>query len=186
MKIYTKTGDAGETGLFRGKRVAKHDPRVQAYGSVDELNAVLGITILEIQDPEIRALVSSFQNELFELGADLATPPQAKDDDSHRIPAAMTERLEQQIDHFEERLPQLTQFILPGGSKGGALLHYARTVCRRAERAVSEAKDKDQINPEVLRYLNRLSDLLFVLARSENQRTGSPEVPWKKSRPRDQ
>ena len=180
MKIYTKTGDSGETALFRGPRVPKHDPRVEAYGNVDELNAVIGVLLTSVQDPEIRELLSSIQHELFEVGADLATPPQEHEDASFRIPATMTERLEKAIDRFEERLPALQQFILPGGGFGGAFLHYARTVCRRAERSVTRLQEQQSMNPEILRYLNRLSDLLFVLARAENQKTGSLEVLWKK------
>jgi len=180
MKIYTKTGDGGETGLFRGPRVPKHDPRVDAYGNVDELNALLGVLLPEIQDQEIRDLIASIQHELFEVGADLATPQQADRGHEMRIPHSMTARLEAAIDRFEERLPELTQFILPGGSKGGALLHYARTICRRAERKVSRLKEQQMMDPEILVYLNRLSDLLFVLARAENHKSGSPEGVWKK------
>lgn len=180
MKIYTKTGDDGQTGLFRGPRISKHHPRVDAYGNIDELNALLGVTLAEVAHPEIYELLSSIQHDLFELGADLATPPQEKEDEELRIPESMVERLEQAIDRFEETLPPLTEFILPGGSKGGAGLHYARTVCRRAERAVTLLKEQTLVNPAILHYLNRLSDLLFVLARVENQTSGSPEVKWKK------
>ena len=180
MKIYTKTGDNGETGLFRGSRVAKHDPRVEAYGNVDELNAMLGVLLPDVQTTKIRDLLSSIQHELFWIGADLATPPQQHEDSALRITPAMVEQLENQIDQYEGALPTLQQFILPGGSKGGALLHYARTVCRRAERSITKLKSEQQINPEVLRYMNRLSDLLFTLARFENQSAGAVEVPWKK------
>jgi cob(I)alamin adenosyltransferase len=180
MKIYTKTGDKGETGLFRGGRVPKHDPRVEAYGNVDELNAVIGTLLTEIQTPEIGQLLLAIQHELFEVGADLATPAQPKKDDTNRITSNMVVALEQSIDHFEERLPQLQNFILPGGSKGGGLLHYARTVCRRAERSVTRLEAKESINPQIIPYLNRLSDLLFVLARAENQNAGVQEVIWKK------
>ncbi len=180
MKIYTKTGDGGETGLFRGPRVPKHDLRVEAYGNVDELNALLGVLLPDIQDKQIRDLVASIQHELFEIGADLATPQQEERNEGMRIPGEMTERLEAAIDQFEKRLPPLAQFILPGGRKGGALLHYARTVCRRAERSVSRLKEHQTINHEILVYLNRLSDLLFVLARAENHNAGSAEVAWKK------
>jgi cob(I)alamin adenosyltransferase len=180
MKIYTKTGDAGETGLFRGPRVLKHDARVEAYGNVDELNALIGVLIPEIVTPEIKTVVAALQHELFEVGADLATPVTSPDKAESRVDAAMVEALERIIDRFEDQLPPLQQFILPGGSKGGALLHYARTICRRAERAVTRLQAGDTINREVLRYLNRLSDLLFVLARAENRASGSPELPWKK------
>jgi len=180
MKIYTKTGDAGQTGLFRGPRVPKHDPRVVAYGNVDELNALLGIIARYIQNEQNRSLVSSIQHELFELGADLATPQQSNEDPAIRIPASMVERLEREIDHLEESLPPLKEFILPGGSSAGAWLHYARTVCRRAERSVTKLNENDRTNPHIIPYLNRLSDLLFVLARSENQTAGESEIIWKK------
>ena len=180
MKIYTKTGDSGETGLFKGPRVPKHDLRVEAYGNVDECNAMIGVCLLHIQHVEIKNLLSSIQHELFEVGADLATPPQQQDDSKWRIDPEMTANLERTIDHFEEQLPTLTNFILPGGSLAGAQIHYTRTVCRRAERSVSKLAEQQQIHPEILRYLNRLSDLLFVLARAENQLAGSPETIWKK------
>jgi cob(I)alamin adenosyltransferase len=180
MKIYTKTGDTGETGLFRGSRVAKHDPRVEAYGNVDELNAVIGALLPEIRTPEIHKLLSSIQHELFAIGADLATPSQQKEDPELRIHAKLVLALEDQIDHFDAALKPLQQFILPGGSKGGALLHYARTVCRRTERSITKLNSEQKINPEILRYMNRLSDLFFVLARFENQAAGAAEVPWKK------
>lgn len=184
MKIYTKTGDEGETGLFRGPRVAKHHPRVEAYGNVDELNAVLGVLLTEIKHAGIRDLLSAIQHELFDVGADLATPTQEQNDAQLRITETMVQRLEKAIDHFEETLPPLQAFILPGGSKGGALLHYARTVCRRAERSVTDLKEREHINPIVLHYLNRLSDLLFVLARAENLAADIPEVKWKKGEDR--
>jgi cob(I)alamin adenosyltransferase len=180
MKIYTKTGDLGQTGLFRGTRVAKHDPRVEAYGNVDECNAMLGVSLCHIKHPEIHSIVSALQHDLFEIGADLATPPQNQEDSQWRIDSAMTEKLESSIDHFEKQLPQLSNFILPGGSLAGASLHYARTVCRRAERSVTKLAEQRPINPEIIRYLNRLSDLLFVLARAENHHSGSPETKWKK------
>lgn len=180
MKIYTKTGDAGETGLFKGPRVAKHDSRVDAYGNVDECNAVIGITLHYVQHSEVCEILKSVQNDLFELGADLATPPQTQDDSRWRIPAEMTTKLEEWIDRFEASLPPLTNFILPGGSSGGAHLHYARTVCRRAERSATKLAMEQKISPEIVRYLNRLSDLLFVLARTENQHCKSPEVAWVK------
>lgn len=183
MKIYTKTGDGGETGLFRGPRVPKHHLRVQAYGGVDELNAILGIAICEVQHSEIRDLLSSLQHQLFEVGADLATPPQDTDDHKLRIPATMIKALENTIDHFEEKLPPLTQFILPGGNKGAAWLHYSRTACRKAERGATLLAEHESMNREIVRYLNRLSDLLFVLARAENQFTGESETVWKKRNP---
>jgi len=141
---------------------------------------MIGVCLLHIQHVEIKNLLSSIQHELFEVGADLATPPQQQDDSKWRIDPEMTANLERTIDHFEEQLPTLTNFILPGGSLAGAQIHYTRTVCRRAERSVSKLAEQQQIHPEILRYLNRLSDLLFVLARAENQLAGSPETIWKK------
>jgi cob(I)alamin adenosyltransferase len=180
MKIYTKTGDKGETGLFRGPRVPKHDFRVEAYGNVDELNAILGVLLAQIQDPETRNLVESIQHELFEIGADLATPIQENDDPRMRITEEFTNRLEKAIDSVESKLPELAYFILPGGSPSGAMLHLARTICRRAERSITQLQAADAINPEIIRYINRLSDLLFTLARAENQLASKPEIPWQR------
>jgi cob(I)alamin adenosyltransferase len=180
MKIYTKTGDKGETGLFKGPRVPKHNFRVEAYGDVDELNAVIGTLLVHINDEGVRELLEPIQHELFEVGADLATPLQEPDDPRLRIKEEFTNRLEKHIDKVEGRLPELKYFILPGGSPGGAMLHLARTVCRRAERSVTRLQEVDAINPEIIRYLNRLSDLLFVLARAENQANGKPEIPWQR------
>jgi cob(I)alamin adenosyltransferase len=147
---------------------------------VDELNAVLGVLLTEIRHAGIRDLLSEVQHELFDVGADLATPPQEQGDAQLRIIEPMVQRLEKAIDHFEETLETLQAFILPGGSKGGALLHYARAVCRRAERSATQLKQGEPVNPVIIQYLNRLSDLLFVLARAENQAAGVPEVKWKK------
>jgi cob(I)alamin adenosyltransferase len=179
MKIYTKTGDSGETSLFDQTRVPKSDPRVEAYGDVDELNACLGVARAAGVSADVAALIESLQKDLFALGARLADP-------SARIAARVTkaaitdahvERLEATIDQLEGELPPLKRFVLPGGTPAGAALHLARTVCRRAERRVvslgTEAAD-----PAALVYLNRLSDLLFVLARAVNHRSGTPEVEW--------
>ena len=184
MKIYTKTGDDGETGLFGGPRVAKDTARIEAYGTVDELNALLGVVRAkelpvanEVCDPA--AVLKRLQDELFTLGADLATPNTAKPS-VPRITAAMTVRLESEIDAMESTLEPLREFILPGGTKAAAALHFARTVCRRAERhTVSLARD-EEINDEVLRYLNRLSDHLFVLARFLNAQAGRSDEKWQK------
>ena len=180
MKIYTKTGDSGDTGLFKGARVPKHDLRVEAYGNVDECNATIGIALCHVQHTGIRAILISIQSDLFEVGADLATPPQTQEDVRWRIAGELTRRLETNIDNFEATLPELQNFILPGGASSGAYLHFCRTVCRRAERSVSKLGKEQNINPEILRYLNRLSDLLFVLARAENKYCNSPEIPWVK------
>ena len=178
MKIYTKTGDAGETGLYGGTRLAKDSIRVEAYGTIDELNACIGFVGAQIQDGEICAALHRIQNELFELGADLATPDAHRKADSLRITSDLTDGLEREIDRFQAELPPLTHFILPGGSIGGSALHLARTICRRAERCVVSLAKAETVNPEILRYLNRLSDLLFVLARLVNYRLGEPEPFW--------
>ena len=182
MKIYTKTGDQGETGLYGGGRVRKDVPRIEAYGTVDELNAVLGMVRAEQPPPEIDRLLARIQNELFDVGAELATPdPAAKN--VARMGAAGAEALERAIDSFEAELPPLRQFILPGGVKVAAALHLARTVCRRAERRIVTlaALEPGSVSGEMIVYLNRLSDLLFVLARAANAAAGQADVAWQKS-----
>lgn len=185
MRIYTRTGDQGETGLFGGGRVPKTHPRVAAYGEVDELNAALGVCAIGA-DPELRVLIQSIQADLFIVGADLATPPEAIQGEHRRpvprVSESLPARLENEIDRLEEGLPALTTFILPGGGEVGARLHLARTICRRAERAVLAAAGRETVNPEVLVYLNRLSDLLFVAARAANHRAGVPETAWRSGR----
>lgn len=182
VKIYTKTGDHGETGLFDGSRVAKHDPRVEAYGDVDELNALLGVVLGFIRDDEeIRNCLLTIQRELFVIGAHLADPTarvEAKRGEKASLSEAHVTRLEQWIDAFETALPPLRQFILPGGSKGGAALHHARTVCRRAERQIVKLSQQAPVSPLMITYMNRLSDFLFVTARLENLRQDRPEIPW--------
>jgi len=179
VKIYTKTGDAGDTGLFGGGRVPKDHPRVAAYGEVDSLNAAVGFaTALEPRTWEA-ALLESIQRDLFTVGAILATPDPKKP----KVPPApiSPERiaaLEHAIDRLEEKLAPLDRFILPGGGPKGAALHLARTTCRRAERTVVSLAREHGVPKEVLIYLNRLSDLLFVLARSANQAAGHPELQW--------
>ena len=179
MKIYTKTGDGGETSLFDNTRVSKADARVDAYGEVDEINACLGAARAAGMDPGISAALEAIQKDLFALGARLADP-------SARIAARVTkaaisesdvQRLEAIIDRLEDELPPLRRFILPGGGPAGATLHLARTVCRRAERRVI-ALGADAVEPILVVYLNRLSDLLFVMARAVNHRAGVPEVEW--------
>ena len=180
MKIYTKTGDAGETGLFGGPRVRKDAPRIEAFGAVDELNAVLGLARAEPLPGDINALLAAIQNELFDLGAELATPEPAKMGVGTLGPSRIA-RLEAAIDRHEATLPALKQFVLPGGSRAAAALHVGRTVCRRAERRVIALASIEPISPQLIVYLNRLSDLLFVLARAVNQSAGLPDVPWQKS-----
>jgi cob(I)alamin adenosyltransferase len=178
MKIYTKTGDDGDTALFGGGRVHKDDVRVEAYGQVDELNSVLGLARAEglgVLDPLAQAL----QNQLFTIGSMLATP--ADSPAAAHIPQvqdAWVEAMEHAIDSYDLELPSLKSFILPGGTKAAALLHLARTVCRRAERRVVPLHRAGQVAPAVEVYLNRLSDLLFAMARYANFKAGLPDVPW--------
>ena len=179
MKIYTKTGDHGETGLFGGGRVPKDALRIEAYGTVDELNAFLGLAVHHCISSDLTARLERVQGELFQLGADLATPMEAKTDYITRLDEAPIQRLEAEIDEWETLLPPLTSFILPGGSEPGAVLHIARTVCRRAERRVAALSRTESVNPQVLVYLNRLSDWLFVLARLVNHRQNTAETPWR-------
>jgi ATP:cob(I)alamin adenosyltransferase len=181
MKIYTKTGDAGDTGLFGGARVQKDDPRVEAYGDVDELNAVLGLARAADPMPRIDEILVPMQRDLFSIGALLATPNREKMQ-QHLTKASIDERrisdLERAIDDCERELEPLRSFIIPGGSQKAAVLHLARTVCRRAERRVVSLQREVEIPPLVVIYLNRLSDLLFMLARVANVRAGSGEVTW--------
>lgn len=181
MKIYTKTGDDGETGLFGGPRVAKDAPRIEAYGAVDELNAVVGVVRAESLPGEIDTLLAQIQHDLFSVGAELATPDPVKHG-TRVIGPTHYEKLERAIDRFEESLPPLRNFILPGGTSGAALLHLARTVCRRAERRLITLRSRsdDPVSGELVIYLNRLSDLLFVLARAVNQAKGCDDVAWRK------
>ncbi len=183
MKIYTRTGDDGTTGLHGGARLSKSAARVEAYGDLDELNAALGAVLsLPGLTPFIGAVLSALQIELFEVGADLATPM----DSPHRrkiSPVGATEisRLEQWIDEATAQLPEQRTFILPGGSECAARLHVARTICRRAERALvrlTEAERPGAVRSEVMAWVNRVSDLLFVLARLANHQAGIPDVPW--------
>ena len=178
-RIYTKTGDAGETALGDGRRVRKDDPRVAAYGEVDELNAVLGLVLAACPgDPEA-GLVLAIQNDLFDVGADLCVPPAAGEEPGKalRVTAAQADRLERAIDRLNGRLEPLRSFVLPGGTAAAAWLHLARTVCRRAERAVVALAAAEAVNPQVVVYLNRLSDLLFVLSRAANA-DGKADVLW--------
>ena len=179
--IYTKTGDSGQTGLFGGPRVAKDDARIEAYGAVDELNALLGLVRCESPLPEIDELLSAFQHDLFALGAELATPEPAKLG-TNWIGAEQIQRLERAIDLHDALVPPLCQFILPGGTQTAALMHVARTVCRRAERrVVTLARESQQpVSQQIVIYLNRLGDLLFVLARRVNALAGAPEESWRK------
>ena len=179
-RIYTRTGDKGETGLVDGSRLRKDAPRVEAYGTVDELNATLGLARLHGDGP-LGAGIARIQNDLFDLGADLATPGFERDAEAARPPlrivAAQTDRLEAEIDAMNADLAPLRSFILPGGSALAAHLHLARTVCRRAERAAVTLAGAEPVNPEAVRFLNRLSDWLFVAARVAND-GGATDILW--------
>jgi cob(I)alamin adenosyltransferase len=181
LKIYTRTGDDGSTGLFGGGRVAKTHPRIAAYGTVDELNSVLGLAITLVVDAETRGRLELLQHDLFVLGSHLSVPPPEGTRPRPRtpdLPRSRVAEMEGWMDSAELELPPLREFILPGGAPGAAALHLARTVCRRAEREVIALGEREAVEEDVLRYLNRLSDLLFVLSRHENHRTGTPEVLW--------
>ena len=180
MKIYTRTGDAGETGLFGGARVDKDDPRVEAYGTVDELNSCIGVVRAVGVSGQTDASLLQIQDDLFTVGAELACVPGQEDKLRMKLVAeADVQRLEAWIDRSEAPLEPLKNFVLPGGSPGAAELHRARTVCRRAERRTLTAGRTSIIRPEVVIYLNRLSDLLFVLARYENHTASIADVPWR-------
>ncbi len=179
-KIYTRTGDAGDTALGNGSRVGKHSARVRAYGTVDEANATVGLARLHA-DAQIDKMLMRVQNDLFDLGADLCTPDMEKDSDREypplRMAAAQVERLEAEIDAMNARLQPLRSFILPGGSALAAHLHLCRTVCRRAERLVVELAATESVNEDALRYLNRLSDWFFVAGRLAND-DGKDDILW--------
>lgn len=178
-RIYTKTGDAGETGLFGGGRVRKDDARVDSYGEVDELNAAIGVARSHGADPELDPILLRLQAELFTVGSMLATPQGTKAYEV--IPKVRPEwisEMEQGIDRFDVEIGPLTQFILPGGGRLASALHYARTVCRRAERKVVTMQQRGAVDVQVVVYLNRLSDYLFTLARLANKREGVSDVPW--------
>lgn len=181
MKIYTRTGDDGGTGLFGGGRVSKAHLRVEAYGTVDELNAALGASVEAVSDTDTQGRLGRVQKDLFSLGASLARP--GAEDGSAKaatppLPEDRIDEMERWIDEATASVPELRSFILPGGTRGAALLHLARTVCRRAERAVVRLDLDQNVDRVVLKYLNRLSDLLFVWARLENHRAGVADVLW--------
>jgi cob(I)alamin adenosyltransferase len=178
-RVYTRTGDDGTTGLGAGGRVAKDSPRIEAYGTVDELNSQIGLALSCGVNEEIAAALRSIQNDLFHLGSDLCIPEVEKE----RRPVPSIEerhvtRLESLMDRLSEELPPLENFVLPGGVPGAAQLHIARTVCRRAERRVIALARLEPVGPYTVKFLNRLSDALFVLARHENKRRGVPDVLW--------
>jgi cob(I)alamin adenosyltransferase len=176
-RIYTRGGDAGETSLGDGSRTSKLDPRIASYGTVDELNAQIGMVLAHDCPPALTAPLARIQNELFDVGADLSVPVQVEG--RLRVGQEWVDGLEELCDRFNEDLPQLRSFVLPGGTEAAARLHVARTVCRRAERAALVASADGGVNPLVLVYLNRLSDLLFILARAANAAAGADEPLWK-------
>ena len=178
MKIYTKFGDSGETALYGGTRISKSDLQIEALGTVDELNAYLGYALTMIDDTEISEIIIRIQNHLFSLGADLATPTSHTQSSQLRITSDYTMEMEKIIDMLSDELPPLTNFILPGGCNAGSVLHVARAVCRRSERCVVRLTQETEVNSEIIICLNRLSDLLFVLARVVNHRSQIPEPIW--------
>ena len=182
MKIYTKTGDKGETGLFGGERVSKDSLRIETYGTIDELNSFLGLAIIEVADTSIKNILQNIQNQLFTVGADLSTPEIDKNKKLNitRTPEEFYLNAEKIIDKYESKLGELKNFILPGGSKGAALLHICRTITRRAEREVVALDNKVKIGNNIIIFLNRLSDLFFVLARYENKVSNIPDIKWNK------
>jgi cob(I)alamin adenosyltransferase len=172
-RVYTKTGDKGLTSLIGGNRVSKASARVEAYGDVDELNSVLGVVLAEVKDEELRDIINEVQNDLFIIGADLASPPEIQ---VPRIDKERIGELEKMIDKLLGELDPLKEFILPSGSGGGPYIHLARAVSRRAERRIVKLMEEERLNENVVVYMNRLSDLLFVMARIENKRGGFEET----------
>ncbi len=178
MKIYTRTGDNGTTSLFGAGRVKKDDPRVEAYGTIDELNSILGVARAVSKSDEISEIIQEVQNYLFTLGADLATPLNVESRKVKRISRSDVERIEIFIDEIDSKLEPLKNFILPGGTFLASLLHFARTVCRRAERRIVYLSEREKINEQVIPFVNRLSDLLFVLARYANKIENVDDIKW--------
>lgn len=172
-RIVTRTGDAGTTGLADGRRVPKDDVRIATLGEVDELNSHLGLLLTESLPEHVQALLTAIQNDLFDLGGELALPEHPQVDETHVL------RLDQAIAELNAQLPPLKEFVLPGGTRAAALTHVCRTVCRRAERSLVRLAQRDPLSPRLGQYLNRLSDLLFVLARHLNRLAGQPEPTWR-------
>jgi cob(I)alamin adenosyltransferase len=191
-KIYTKKGDRGETSLIFGQRVRKDHPRIKSVGAVDELNASIGTAASFIKDKKMVSILQNIQNELFNIGTEIASPKKLKKPDPpsasrrsgtkqfYSLSGEKTAYLEQKIDLYQEKLPTLQEFILPSGTPGSAHLHLARTVCRRAERQLVTLSRRAKINENIFKFLNRLSDLLFVLARYENHVNKVPDIKWQK------
>jgi cob(I)alamin adenosyltransferase len=177
MKIYTKTGDDGNTGLQGDFRISKSHPRIIAYGTVDEVNAAIGVVLTNTLDEDVSQLLNQIQNDLFLLGSDLSN--QNLNDLKNRVTLEMIEKLEESIDIFESELPPITNFILPGGNVAASQIHQVRTIVRRAETLLVKLSDKDEINSNCIKYLNRLSDLMFVMGRLINKRNGVEDIIWK-------
>ncbi len=181
MKIYTKTGDKGKTSLFTGKRVSKHDLRIESYGTVDELNSYIGLIKDHAPEGEDLSLMHRIQDRLFTIGSILATEVEKKDHDRFKIPKIREEdilALEQSMDKMNEALPEMTHFVLPGGHPTVSFCHVGRTVCRRAERRITGLNEEQAVDEMVLKYINRLSDFLFVLSRFWGQKLNAKEVKW--------
>jgi cob(I)alamin adenosyltransferase len=180
MKIYTKTGDKGDTGLFGGERVSKNSPRIEAYGTIDELNSFIGLTVTEVKNKTVKELLIKIQNQLFTVGTDLSTPYSIEEQKKNilRVTPDFYEKIEKSIDLFEEKLDELKNFVIPGGSKSSSFLHVCRTISRRAERRVVALNSLEHINGNIVIFLNRLSDLFFVLSRYENKISNYPDVIW--------
>ncbi len=181
MKIYTKTGDTGKTSLFGGERVQKSAQRLKAYGTIDELNSFIGMAVVETVDGGVKKVLQKIQNHLFSLGADLATPETEKNRKLNilRVDEKFHKFAEESIDKYETELDELKSFILPGGSKSASILHVCRSICRRAEREIVKLSNSEKVNKEIIVYVNRLSDLFFVLSRYENKIAGIPDIKWK-------
>ncbi|MCR4418309.1 MAG: cob(I)yrinic acid a,c-diamide adenosyltransferase [Ignavibacteria bacterium] len=182
MKIYTKTGDDGTTGLFGGKRVLKDDDRVETYGEIDELNSLIGLALSFVLSNDVKNDLKLIQNQLFNIGAFLATPVEDRTKLQYlkNISDEDVVYIEKRIDYYDEKLPELKNFILPGGTKSAGFLHFARTVCRRCERKIVKFALKEEADKIYIKFFNRLSDFLFVIARYENHFAGFDEVEWKK------
>lgn len=177
MKIYTKTGDDGTTGLQGGKRISKSNIRISAYGTIDEINASIGLILSSKFDDELEKLLRSIQNDLFVVGSDLSNPDLSSDE--NRVTSEMVENIEKNIDRLENKLPPITNFILPGGHEIASLIHLTRTITRRAETQIITLDEIGIVNEECKKYINRLSDLLFVMARFVNKKNGFEDVIWK-------
>lgn len=179
MSIYTKFGDKGKTSLYGGKTVSKDDVRVEAYGSIDELNSFLGVIISELTDKDIASKLIQIQKDLFEIGTSLASLSKNKDSNLSKYLKARTHDFENEIDKLSQKLPELENFILPGGSKTGSKIHFSRTLVRKIERRIVSLSKKENVNPDALVFINRLSDLLFTYARFINKKEKKKETLWK-------